>query len=82
MNGSRKWPSRATPSRMTRTSSSSVQAPMPVSTSGVMLGIQIESDIPLATKTLPPPRKASVRSGSVAMSPCSRVVWQAPQAHT
>src|SRR5882724_1916223 len=82
MNGSRKWPSRETPSRMARRSSSSLHAPTPVSTSGVMFGIQTPSDMPRATKMLPPPRKPSVRSGSLAMLPFSRVVWHAPQAHT
>ena len=46
-------------------------------------GVRFERyDMPGATWMLPPPRKASVRSGSVAIWPCSRLVWHAPQAQT
>jgi len=54
-----------------------IQVQMPVSGSDVMFGIQ-NVPTPLKGTKLPPPKKASVRSGSSRIVPLARVVWHAP----
>ena len=73
MGGPMSEPSGRRPSRIEAATSASVQRPMPVSGSGVMLGATARK--PRSTNTRPP---ASSMPGRRAPSG-ARVVWQAPQ---